>query len=84
MDKKENIRYLIKQLFNNHSKSLQIQSNKGKVEIEMDYKLTDKFREYAGNPYYFRTEINLSDDRSYLWTFKELLQIKRFLKINSK
>lgn len=84
MSTKDRLKYLVKSLFKQYPKKFDISSEDGKVEIELEYYTREKFGEYIGNPFYFSTEFSLDDEKECMQAIKELLRIKKFLKLESK
>ena len=60
---------------------VKIKSNGKEKKLEVDYGVSNKVAEKLNRDYYFGTELKYEIQKEYLHTFKELLKVKRALKL---
>lgn len=80
MYKSEVLKKIIKDIYNINKSALEIIKHKGNITVRLNYDLAVKYREYYGYIYWWGMDIKNNNHKEYLQTFKQLLQIKKFLK----
>lgn|GEM_PF-6133124 len=60
---------------------IKLDSNEKNKKFDLDYYTSKKISNLINRQYYFGTDIKLDTKEEFLQTFKELLKIKRALKI---
>lgn len=75
------LKNVIKSIYFENPNIIKLDSDIDSKKFDLDYNVSEKISKIINRQYYFGTDIKIDSEKDYLQTFKELLKIKRALKI---